>query len=367
MSSLGESRYFGLLFSNGITSNDLETELADQNNLNDFIYLFRNYSNKVLLFKMAWDILAGSATAAKYSVLGTAAFLALMDWSNVKENFFMPASTETPFPFYATYTPDSQTLGYATTSAPKYLKGFGYRGNYIDSSSSYYDFLFAVDFTTRTLYSTGAGTNSTGNAAGGVGLQTEFYGYYMGGQRSTGSTYMNAIWKQTFANLYSLSIISATSNDFRQSAGASGLTNGLVFGGFNSTYHSNVSRFVFSTEVYTSYLTTIANGTFETGAGQTGDTAYLFGSYNGTYYNYIQKTNCSSISMSTISATLAAASFGHAVSSLKSAAYLAGGAASSGALNTLQKFIWSGETISTLSATIGFKRQYGRGMHGATL
>lgn len=364
MGSLNESRYYGLLFTGGITAVDLETELADQNNLNDFVYLFRNYANKKTLFQRSWDILSASSTASVNSILGTCGFMSGIDSYSGQQTFLMPASTETPFAIFVSGVPQSTGYTFGATSAPLYMRGFAARGNYTDYSSSYYDFLIILDFPTKTQFNASVMTSSTNNAAGGIGMTTDHFGYFMGGKRATGPTYMNLIYRQSYAYIYNYTQISATSSAYMKSGSASGTSYGLMFGGENSGYQSGVGRFTFSTEAFSGGVATLANTAQDIVGGQTGDTAYMFGGYNGSFYSNIQKTNMSTISLSTIGTALSAGTSGIMISSLKDNAYLAGGSTASAYLNTIQRFNWSGETLHSVSATLGVGRQQGQGVQG---
>lgn len=352
MATLSDSRYYSLLYTRNISSGTLETELATQSNLDDFLYLFRTYRAKKQLFATAYDILFGSDTACIYTVIGTAVYL-----NNDYSCMLMSFQNETPYGFYINSLVDNITslTTAAGTSAPVYMKGFTWRSQYYNSGGSYYDWVREFNFGTKTFTLLNSGWGGSNVGLGSIATQDNHRSFFGGGKYYTGTVqYYNILIRLPFGSTSGLNLLSATLADGARynMAGLSSPTVGYYIGGHTGSSASTVvDGLTFATEASYNPSATLGTGQESPAAGQNTTVGYLFGGYNNpTYATAIQKMTFSTDTLSTPSATLTTGRAWAGCSSAKLSLYVFGGGNTSGVVRSIEKFVMATETQSVLSA-----------------
>ena len=212
-------------------------------------------------------------------------------------------STDTFILLVPTYAGERHFMAGAASTTKGYFMGGS------DNAGNQYSGVDTIDLAAETLSSLGTGLSSA--RGGGVGLQSSSSAYAAGGETANDSAPVSTVDKFAF------------SNDARTTLGT-GLNTAADYGGSIS---SSSAGYIF--------------GGFSTRTAQT---------------NIIQKITFATDSPSTISATLSvakdgAAGFGNAI-----AGYAAGGNPSGTYTSTVEKLIFSVETMSTLATGLSGAR-----------
>ena len=132
-------------------------------------------------------------------------------------------------------------------------------------------------------------------------------------------------------------------------------------GGIDTNNISGIDKIAFSSDAKSTLSATLSTARYAlAGAANSGTAAYFAGGFHGpssTYISGIDKITFSGDTKSTLSATLSTTSYNLAgAANSGTAAYFAGGGNGSGNVSGIDKITFSGDTKSTLSATLSTAR-----------
>jgi len=216
----------------------------------------------------------------------------------------------------------------------------------------------AQQYASKWAYATGTKTDITTSMTArgyGAGISNpSTAGYAWAGEGGSPLTYFSTAQKIVFSS-DTFSTIGGGASNTNQPAGANnGTSIGYRLGGDSA----DVGQINFSNDTTSvggsfvqQYVTAITNGTTST---------YLMGGQDrttGINTNSISRFTFSGASFSIISATLSVArTISCAFSDLATRGWVAGGSDTGGALTVIQRFVFSGETISTLGTSLATPR-----------
>ena len=240
--------------------------------------------------------------------------------------------------FTATSTPGSIT-GSASTS-PITVSG-------LTSGTAY-------TFKVKAGNSTGFSTAGESAASNSVTPVTPTAAFFAGGYTTTN---ISGIEKILFSN-DSISTISATLSANKNAlAGAANSGTAAYFAGGNgATFISAIDKLAFSAETRSTLSATLTSARYALGGmANSGTAAYFSGGYDGSFLSGIDKIAFSADTKSTLAATLSPIrTYAQGLANSGVAGYTGPGYTGSGATytNTINKLLFSNDTISTLAATL---------------
>jgi len=175
--------------------------------------------------------------------------------------------------------------------------------------------------------------------------------YYYAGYLGGGSTASTTITRFIFADESCADISETMATGRNTLAGVSASEAGYWAGG--GSYSDVVSKFNFSSETEANLAATLGTGRNNLASVQSSSMGYVLGGYNGSASNVIDDINFSDDTSSTVGTTLGTSRYGAGGVSSSTKGYVMGG---QGPISSIEAFVFSGETISTLGATMSASR-----------
>jgi len=214
-----------------------------------------------------------------------------------------------------------------------------------------------LTYSTDTISSSVSGPSGQGRNYAGAMDNTATAGYVGGGESGTSLVYFTNYLKFTFSSATWTTGSNVSLETNSHTGSENGSTAGYHWGNVGGSY-TTARKVTFSNDSWSNSFTHSVRLEYSSHAPSNGTVAcYQFGGQDGSTGNSVSqigKVTYSGESFSTLSATLSSARrLVATLSNWSTAAYACGGTNIS-PVNTIQKLTFSGETMSTLSATLPY-------------
>lgn len=236
------------------------------------------------------------------------------------------------------------------------ILGVYFAGGYAASNSavlSRIDKVTTSSDTTSTLSATLTNPTTQMAAASNHGVAA----YFAGGSNTWGYSTVSRIDKLTFSGDTKSTLVATLTSNNAALGGAASTTAGYFAGGYQDGVGvtSRIDKITFSNDAKTTLGATLSTGIYGLTGTESTTAGYFLGGNAGSYTNRIDKLTFSGETTSTLAATLTYIVSTGAAASNSTAAYHAGGYAytpGATSINLIDKITFSGDTKSTLSATL---------------
>lgn len=257
---------------------------------------------------------------------------------------------------------DTATTLVATLTTARGAVGVGFNNNGIAGyafagTTGLTETMDKLTYATDTKSVSTNGPSNQGRNYGGAIDNTATAGYVAGGESSSPLTYYSNFLKFTFSNATWSTGANSNLETNSRTGNENGSTAGYHWANVSSAY-TTARKITFSSDTWSNSFTTdrIDYGGKAPSNGTTA--SYQFGGMDGgtgLVRNTITKVALGTESVSTLGAVLSTARrLVGGVSDWQNAAYSLGGVETTNTINVIQKLVFSGETISTLAATLPY-------------
>lgn len=289
--------YYTKLLLGSIDSATLETELADESNLTDFILMFSfsTVRSELLTNSSVLDIIKGSLTASN-NLLYRHSYLAENNNNHIFRFDTLSPSLQPFFEIAQSLTVDNSTVDSNTL-----LSCLGSNTLFLSSVDGTNEdtYIYGLDFNTGSLYYTGAYINDIEDTGMTANTWDTHFGYIFGGANDTAETSNVKIFSFFSQVLYQLT--SALQDQKKDISAFQNTYTSFLAGGFDDVGNRET---VIETMSHLTRTFTVAGSSLSPGvslaAGAESNTAgYVFGGSTGSASAQIQKIDMSTLTVST--------------------------------------------------------------------